>query len=126
MGDLIGFQGFLNQSAPINPKEYDYVWKYDRRYWDFQPGNEIENECPWEYPRFWDDDGTGLTTTPLGPSCRNSEFAQVRFSFLSILTMTDLYSMEKSPPLETTPSGKGRYPSSHLCRIVYADGGPTC
>ena len=62
MGDLIGFQGFLNESAPINPNEYDYVWKYDRRYWDFQPGNEVESECPWEYPRFWDDDAIGLAT----------------------------------------------------------------
>ncbi|PYH83359.1 alpha-1,3-glucan synthase [Aspergillus uvarum CBS 121591] len=76
MGDLIGFQGYLNRSAPINPNEYDYVWKYDRQYWDFQPGNEVEAECPWEYPRFWDDDGTGLTTTTLGASCRNSEFDQ--------------------------------------------------
>ncbi|RAL03720.1 alpha-1,3-glucan synthase [Aspergillus ibericus CBS 121593] len=76
MGDLVGFQGYLNRSAPINPNEYDYVWKYDRRYWDFQPGNQIEAECPWEYPRFWDDDGTGLTTTTLGPSCRNSEIDQ--------------------------------------------------
>lgn len=81
MGDLIGFQGFLNKSAPINPKEYDYVWKYDRRYWDFQPGNEVESQCPWELPRFWDDDGTGLTTTTIGPSCRNSEFDQVTFPF---------------------------------------------
>ncbi|GKZ26283.1 hypothetical protein AbraIFM66951_003610 [Aspergillus brasiliensis] len=76
MGDLIGFQGYLNRSAPINPYEYDYVWKYDRQYWDFKPGNEVESECPWEYPRFWDDDGTGLTTTTLGASCRNSEFDQ--------------------------------------------------
>ncbi|KAJ6007917.1 hypothetical protein N7540_011893 [Penicillium herquei] len=76
MGDLIGFQGFLNASAPINANEYDYVWKYERRYWDFQPGDEVEEECPWEYPRFWDDDGTGLTTTSLGPECRNSEFDQ--------------------------------------------------
>ncbi|PWY83588.1 alpha-1,3-glucan synthase [Aspergillus heteromorphus CBS 117.55] len=76
MGDLVGFQGYLNRSAPINPNEYDYVWKYDRRYWDFQPGNQIEAECPWEYPRFWDDDGTGLTTTTLGTSCRYSELDQ--------------------------------------------------
>ncbi|KAJ5701605.1 hypothetical protein N7488_009153 [Penicillium malachiteum] len=76
MGNLIGFKGFLNASAPINAHEYDYVWQYERRYWDFQPGNEVEEECPWEYPRFWDDDGTGLTTTSLGPECRNSEFDQ--------------------------------------------------
>ncbi|PYH63384.1 alpha-1,3-glucan synthase [Aspergillus vadensis CBS 113365] len=76
MGDLIGFQGYLNRSAPINPSEYDYVWKYDRQYWDFKPGNQIESQCPWEYPRFWDDDGTGLTTTTLGASCRDSEFDQ--------------------------------------------------
>lgn len=80
MGDLIGFQGYLNRSAPINPSEYDYVWKYDRQYWDFKPGNEIESQCPWEYPRFWDDDGTGLTTTTLGASCRDSEFDQVDLS----------------------------------------------
>lgn len=75
LGDLIGFNGFLNTSAAFNPYEYDFVWKTSRRYHDFQPGNEWSDEC--EYPRFWDDLGTGLTETPLVCGCRDSEFDQV-------------------------------------------------
>ncbi|KAL1968942.1 hypothetical protein VTN77DRAFT_776 [Rasamsonia byssochlamydoides] len=76
LGDLIGFEGFLNTSAPLNPYEYNYVWKYERRYHDFQPGNEWRDECPWQYPRFWDDLGNGLTQTTLVSGCRDSEFDQ--------------------------------------------------
>jgi alpha-1,3-glucan synthase len=52
------------------------VWKYERQYFDFQPGNEWMDECPWEYPRFWNDYGTGLTNTTLIGGCRISEFDQ--------------------------------------------------
>jgi alpha-1,3-glucan synthase len=96
MGDLIGFQGFLNTSAPINPNEYDFVWKSDRRYWDFQLGNQIDDPCPWEYPRFWDDLGDGLTNTTLGASCRNSEFDQVHCVSFFLLELAEHgNSMEK-------------------------------
>lgn len=53
------------------------MWKYDRRYFDFQPGNDWMDVCEWEYPRFWKDDGSGLTNTTLVAGCRNSEFDQV-------------------------------------------------
>lgn len=75
MGNLIGFKGFLNTSAPLNPYEYDYVWKGTRRYHDFQPGNAWIDKC--EYPRFWNDMGKGLTNTTLVDGCRDSEFDQV-------------------------------------------------
>lgn len=77
MGDLIGFNGFLNVSAPLNTHEYDYIWKTSRRYHDFQPGNEWLEECKWDYPRFWDDYGRGLTKTSLNTGCKDSEFDQV-------------------------------------------------
>ncbi|KAH8702491.1 putative alpha-1,3-glucan synthase [Talaromyces proteolyticus] len=76
MGDLIGFEGFENTSAPLNPWEYNYIWKTSRRYHDFQPSNEWLEECEWEYPRFWDDYGRGLIETTLVKGCRNSEFDQ--------------------------------------------------
>lgn len=76
MGDLIGFKGFLNTSAPFNPYEYDHVWKSSRRYHDFQPGDSWLEECA--YPRFWDDLGRGVTSQiTFVRGCRDSEFDQV-------------------------------------------------
>ncbi|KAJ9408695.1 putative alpha-1,3-glucan synthase [Paecilomyces variotii] len=75
MGDLIGFKGFLNTSAPFNPYEYDHVWKSSRRYHDFQPGDSWLEECA--HPRFWDDLGRGVTSQiTLVRGCRDSEFDQ--------------------------------------------------
>lgn len=76
MGDLIGFEGYLNQSTPFAAEEHNVVWKSERRYHDFsQSDKELEN-C--EYPRFWDDKGrlvTNLSDFLVG--CRDSEFDQV-------------------------------------------------
>lgn len=75
MSDLLGFEGFLNESTPFNAKEYDFVWKDTPRYHDFEPGNEWLDKC--DYPRFWDPMGklqTNLTTTLVG--CRDSDFNQ--------------------------------------------------
>ncbi|KUL82805.1 hypothetical protein ZTR_09604 [Talaromyces verruculosus] len=71
MGDLIGFEGYLNNSAPFNSHGYDYVWKTSYRYHDFQPGNEWLDECEWKYPRFWDDSGSGVIETNLTRGCLN-------------------------------------------------------
>uniref|UniRef100_A0A093V713 alpha-1,3-glucan synthase n=1 Tax=Talaromyces marneffei PM1 TaxID=1077442 RepID=A0A093V713_TALMA len=76
MGDLIGFEGHLNNSALFNSHGYNYVWKTSRRYHDFQPGNEWLDDCEWEYPRFWDDSGQGVIETNLTRGCQNSEFDQ--------------------------------------------------
>jgi len=55
MGDLIGFEGFLNVSTPLSYSEYNDVWKTSRRYHDFQFNNTELEVCDVEYPRFWDD-----------------------------------------------------------------------
>jgi alpha-1,3-glucan synthase len=75
MGDLIGFEGYLNVSTPFNKREHNAVWKGDRRYNDFAFGNDELPHC--DYPRFYGDDGyqvLNLSSELVG--CRNSEFDQ--------------------------------------------------
>ncbi|KAJ5639927.1 uncharacterized protein N7484_007789 [Penicillium longicatenatum] len=55
MVDLLGFKGFLNSTAPLNPLEYQTVWKGDERYFDFMPGDEYKQEC--QYPTFYTEEG---------------------------------------------------------------------
>ncbi|KAH8653740.1 alpha-1,3-glucan synthase [Xylariales sp. PMI_506] len=90
MGDLIGFQGHLNESTPFNWNEYNYVWKTERRYFDFLPGDAVNESC--EYPRFWTDDGWPMTSV-IGneTGCRISDFSQYG----------DLPSTGHYPPYET-------------------------
>ncbi|KAI3390844.1 hypothetical protein diail_8547 [Diaporthe ilicicola] len=71
LGDLIGFKGSLNKTAAFQWGEYEYQWKQDRRYVDWEPGNEIVN-CT--YPRMWDDNGWQITINQT--TCRDSEFDQ--------------------------------------------------
>lgn len=75
MGDLIGFEGYLNTSTPFNKKEHNALWKGSRRYNDFSFGNDELPYC--DYPRFYSDDGVevlNLTNELVG--CRDSEFDQ--------------------------------------------------
>lgn len=76
MTDLLGMAGQVNatQPAPFNWDEYDYVWKTDRRYLDFEPGNERNYSC--QYPRMWGQDGFPLAQEYLDQekSCRISDF----------------------------------------------------
>lgn len=75
MGDLIGFEGYLNASTPFNSREHNALWKGDRRYNDFAFGNDELPFC--DYPRFYGDDGTevlNLSSELVG--CRDSEFDQ--------------------------------------------------
>jgi alpha-1,3-glucan synthase len=55
MGDLLGFEGFLNKTAPFQPDEHRVQWKSDRRYHDFSFGNNYKDTCA--YPRFWNESG---------------------------------------------------------------------
>lgn len=55
MGDLIGFDKFLNDTAPFKPAEHEALWKSSRRYHDFDFGTEYNETC--EYPKFWDESG---------------------------------------------------------------------
>lgn len=76
MGDLIGFVGHLNDTTPFSVKEHPVVWKSNRRYVDFHPGNTYNKTC--DYPRFWNETGK-----PVDPSvteslvgCYDSDFDQ--------------------------------------------------
>lgn len=75
MGDLIGFEGYLNTSTPFNNKEHNALWKSDRRYHDFTFNNDEIPLC--NYPRFYDDSGLEVTNeTNVLVGCRDSEFDQ--------------------------------------------------
>ncbi|KAH0142689.1 putative alpha 1,3 glucan synthase, partial [Aureobasidium melanogenum] len=39
MADLIGFDGYLNESTPFLPEEHQVMWKTERQYPDFAFGN---------------------------------------------------------------------------------------
>lgn len=84
MGDLLAFKGYVNASAPFNFQEYDYVWKTDRRYHDFQPGGERNSSC--DYPRMWGQDGFPLTKdiTDQMNGCKASEFDHVGILSINI------------------------------------------
>lgn len=51
LGDLIGFDGYMNATAPFTLKEHTVSYKSDRHYWDFEYGNEYNKTC--DYPPFW-------------------------------------------------------------------------
>lgn len=55
MGDLIGFEGFLNSSTPFTLYEHKATWRAERQYPDFKWSNEYNDSCT--YPRFWDESG---------------------------------------------------------------------
>ncbi|GAB1191243.1 hypothetical protein APSETT444_000415 [Aspergillus pseudonomiae] len=76
MGDLIGFEGYLNTTTPFSVKEHKALWKSERQYVDFRFDNEYNNTC--EYPRFWNETGypvdKDVTDELVG--CYNSDFDQ--------------------------------------------------
>ncbi|KAJ5363053.1 3-isopropylmalate dehydratase [Penicillium brevicompactum] len=55
MGDLIGFEGYMNKTTPFLIKEHKAAWKSGRHYVDFEFGNEYNETC--NYPRFWNETG---------------------------------------------------------------------
>jgi hypothetical protein len=76
MGDLIGFKGYLNESAPFWSWEHEVEWKSDRRYADWGIGTNYNATC--QFPRFWNETGY-----PVDPSvnqqfvgCYDGEFDQ--------------------------------------------------
>lgn len=75
MSDLIGFEGFLNTSTPFQVQEHKVVWKTDRQYLDFKPGNNYNETCA--YPRFYDETGYQVPIESTGlKGCYDSEFDQ--------------------------------------------------
>ncbi|KMU73720.1 cell wall alpha-1,3-glucan synthase mok11 [Coccidioides immitis RMSCC 3703] len=75
LGDLLGFEGYLNTTTPFERAEHKVVWKSKRRYLDFHPGNSYNETC--DYPRFWDESGYQLEPSETGlRGCYDSEFDQ--------------------------------------------------
>jgi alpha-1,3-glucan synthase len=76
LGDLIGFEGFLNETTPFRLQEHNVQWKSDREYWDFRFSNTYNNTC--QYPRFWNETGFPIdqTFTDQMKGCYDSEFDQ--------------------------------------------------
>jgi alpha-1,3-glucan synthase len=78
MGDLIGFEGFLNSSVPFSTKEHEVLYRDpSRQYSDFKIGNNYNTSC--EYPRFWLETGflVGSDVTDQLTGCYDSDFDQV-------------------------------------------------
>lgn len=78
MGDLLGFEGYLNSSAPFKPAEHQVLWKSDRQYLDFHIGETKYNETC-DFPPFWDETGwpVAANVTAQFKGCYDSEFDQV-------------------------------------------------
>lgn len=76
LGDLIGFDGFLNDTAPFTIHEHQTLYKTSRTYVDFDMSNQYNESC--EMPRFWNE--TGFPVDPDIQSqfsgCYASEFDQ--------------------------------------------------
>jgi len=71
MGDLIGFEGYMNSTTPFTLKEHKVRWKSDRRYRDFDISNNYKPEC--KYPRFWQETGERVYP-PVTKDCYDDDF----------------------------------------------------
>lgn len=76
LGDLIGFDGYLNETAPFTLDEHKVMYKSDRHYWDFSFDNQYNETC--DYPPFWNETGFPIEAyvTDRMKGCYNSEFDQ--------------------------------------------------
>ncbi|KAF7509611.1 hypothetical protein GJ744_007649 [Endocarpon pusillum] len=76
LGDLLGFEGYLNTTTPFTLNEHKVQYKSSRQYLDFKIGNEYNETC--SYPRFWLETGypVGKDVTSRMKGCFDSEFDQ--------------------------------------------------
>ncbi|KAK4213133.1 alpha-1,3-glucan synthase [Rhypophila decipiens] len=76
MGDLLGFDGFLNESTPFEPEEHKVVWKTSRRYLDFDISDTYNETC--QFPRFWNETGMPIDQIYADQfkGCYDSDFDQ--------------------------------------------------
>lgn len=126
MGDLLGFDGFLNTTTPFSFTEHKAIWKSSRQYWDFHIGDEIVEDC--KYPRFWDEHGERVGSDIISQmkTCRDSDFDQVSFSQHTHRSELTSPSTGMSSRLGSTQSGKNNFPNSASSRIVSANGNRAC
>ena len=76
LGDLIGFDGFLNTTTPFTLNEHQVQWKSSREYHDFHIGSTYNKTC--QYPKFWLETGfpVGEDVTSQMVGCYDSDFDQ--------------------------------------------------
>lgn len=130
MGDLLGFEGYLNETAPFAPLEHKVVWKSSRRYLDFDIGTEYNETC--NLPRFWNETGERVDPIWLEDfgGCYNSEFDQVLDTPLSLPTDDEAdefaYSLAIPRLSEFSPITAAKSRNSLPCRTVFENGCPRC
>lgn len=81
LGDLIGFEGYLNVSTPIVFGEHNALWKTTRRYHDFSFNNTEQDKCETEYPRWWND-----CQSPASKDTFEVTLSEIRGSILTFQT----------------------------------------
>lgn len=136
MADLIGFDGFLNESTPFDPEEHKVAWKTDRHYPDFAFGNTKTSTCV--LPRFWDESGSlvkaGANTDEFSATfdkhsslssssgCYDSDFDQVGHieTFYAPYLTPDSTAIPK--PSVFSLIGRGSSRNSHLCKTDCVSG----
>jgi len=123
MADLIGFDGYLNESTPFLPEEHEVVWKTERHYPDFAFGNTKTSTCV--LPRFWDESGSlvkqganadfSATFDKLLSelSCYDSDFDQVRHNELAHARLLTFGSTAIPKPLAFFLTGRDNFQNSH-------------
>ncbi|KAI1614097.1 hypothetical protein EDD36DRAFT_417944 [Exophiala viscosa] len=76
LGDLIGFDNYLNTTTPFTLAEHQVQWKTDRHYHDFNIGDDYNKTCT--YPKFWLETGypVGDDVTSQMVGCYDSDFDQ--------------------------------------------------
>lgn len=76
LGDLIGFEGYLNESAPFTVNEHRAIYKSSRQYTDFHLGNAYNTTCT--YPAFWNETGypVDMQVKDELAGCYDSDFDQ--------------------------------------------------
>lgn len=91
MGDLIGFEGYLNISAPYVPAhEHEALWKTSRRYHDFDFGTVFNSTCV-DFPRLFWDNGSEVQQSVYNTfgGCYDGDFDQVRAGLSDHMGMLD-------------------------------------
>lgn len=119
----MSMEGYVNASAEFSWQEHNFLWKGDRRYHDFTPGNEYNASC--EYPRMWDQDGYRIDEDVVAQQkgCKSSEFDLVGICHCYRLVPTDISSTAISKAPEHTLHGSRSYQISPRFRTAYGSGG---
>lgn len=78
MSNMFGFKGSFNSSADFSFTEHFMEYVSEDRYRDFYITNDFSDECPYSYPRFWDQGGHLIqdNNTAAMVGCMDSEFDQ--------------------------------------------------